>query len=242
MLKIVVPLVARPQPRLGSPKQAFPWYLAEISGEPLIEILVRGLVPAERHQFVFVALESEIRRWALDDMFQLIAPGSTTVSVEHHTAGDLCTVLLALDDHPRVSEILVATAAPLLEIPVDRFLAHARKPGTDGCIASFRNTHPKWCYLREEDGEVVQVAQGRPVSDRATAGRFWFRSQNDLLEAAERQILKSLGADTTGLGVGPVFNEMILMGRRIGSWGIEAGSSPQHESLAAEPKARHRAG
>lgn len=228
MLKIVVPMTDAPLQLDGS-KSAPPAYLAEMGGAPLIEMVVNHLTPREPHQFHFVVREELLRKWALDDVLHLVAPESKIIHAGRPMGGHLCSTLLAMGETVDPQEILVASADQLFGGSIDQFLSHARNPGVDGCIATFRNTHPRWCYVREEDGEVVQVAEKRPITDKASAGVHWFRDQRDLVEAAEQLILKNVGL-VREFPVDLVFNELILMGRRITTW-----NSSTPESHAGQP-------
>ena len=130
------------------------------------------------------------------------------------TAGALCSVLLGAEYLDDDSELLIANGDQLVDEGIDRFLAAARADGSDGCIMTFPSTHPKWSYVKVIDGEVLTVAEKRPISSTATVGLYYFRRSRDFLEAAERSLLKnaSLGGEYF---VSPAYNELILMGRRI---------------------------
>jgi dTDP-glucose pyrophosphorylase len=111
-------------------------------------------------------------------------------------------------------ELLIANSDQYLEEDIDRFLATARQAGTDGCIMTFPSTHPKWSFVKLVDGEVLTVAEKRPISSNATAGLYYFRSSGDFLAAAEKMILKNASRDGEFF-VSPVYNELILAGKRI---------------------------
>ena len=86
---------------------------------------------------------------------------------------------------------------------------------------TFPNTHPRWSYARLEDGLVVSVAEKQPISRHATAGLYYFRRGVDFVRGAERMLFKnaSLGGE---FYVAPVYNELILCGKRIGVFPIGA--------------------
>ena len=73
--------------------------------------------------------------------------------------------------------------------------------------------------IKEEQEQVVAVAEKRPISNNATSGIYYFKSSRHFLEAAEKMILKN--ATVQGeFYVCPVYNELILMGHRIGLFKI----------------------
>jgi NDP-sugar pyrophosphorylase family protein len=192
----------------------FPKPLVEIIGRPMIEVVVENITPAEPHEFIFVCKQEHVEQFALADVLRLVAPTCQIVTMRQPTAGALCSVLLAMEHINTDDEVLVANADQVIDVSIDTFLSAARNGAVDGCVMTFPSTHPKWSYAKVEDGEVVAIAEKRPISHHATVGLYYFRSGKDFIEGAERMILKS--ATLKGeFYVSPVYNELILAGRRI---------------------------
>ena len=137
------------------------------------------------------------------------------------TAGALCSVLLGMEHLKHEDELLIANADQVIDIGIDTFLSAARAGDGDGCIMTFPNTHPRWSYVRTEDRHVVAVAEKQPISRNATAGLYYFRRGSDFVRAAERTLLKN-GSHNGEFFVALVYNELVLMGRSIGTFPIEA--------------------
>jgi len=193
----------------------FPKPLIEIAGRPMIEIVVRNLTPREPHQFIFICRKEHLERFALREVLHLIAPGCSIVVLNQPTAGALCSVLLAADAMSGDDgELMVANADQFVDASVDSFLAAARAHEADGSMMVFPSTHPKWSYARVEGGEVVEVAEKRPISSNATAGLYYFRSSHVFVRCAEQVILKNAAVGGQ-FYVCPVYNQYILAGRRV---------------------------
>jgi NDP-sugar pyrophosphorylase family protein len=221
VIRIVVPMGGDGR-QFAERGYTFPKPLVEIAGQPLIELVVRNLTPAEPHQFVFVCRREHVQRYALADVLRLVAPGCAVVPLHEPTAGALCSVLLALEHLHADEELVIANADQWLEGSIDRFLAAARQGGWDGGLITFPNTHPRWSYVRLEAGHVVAVAEKQPISRHATAGVYYFRRGADFVAAAERMLCKnaSLGGE---FYVAPVFNELVLDGRLVGHFPLGPG-------------------
>ena len=219
MLTIVVPMGGEGR-AFAERGYSFPKPLIEIDGRPMIEYIVRNLTPSEPHEFIFVCKEEQLKRYALGEVLRLIAPGCKIVSMRQATAGALFSVLLAMDHLKPDHELLVANADQFIDRSVDEFLFCSRAPGTDGCLLTFPNTHPKWSYARIEGGQVVAVAEKRPISRNATAGLYYFRETEAFIAAAERMIGKNaaLGGE---FYVCPVYNELILAGKRVTAFPVD---------------------
>lgn len=218
MIRIVVPMGGEGK-QFGKRGYTFPKPLVEIAGKPMVEVVVRNLAISEPHQFVFVCRQEHIHKFALDEVLNLVAPDSVIVEMRGQTAGALCSVLLAMGHLGNDDELLIANADQYVDVAIDDFLAAARSGEWDGYIMTFPSTHPKWSYVKVEDGEVVAVAEKRPISPHATVGLYYFKRGRDFLAGAEHMLLKS----TTVSGefyVCPVYNELILMGKRISTYPI----------------------
>lgn len=226
MIQIVVPLGGEGK-RFAERGYSFPKPLIEIVGKPMVEVVVRNLAISEPHQFIFVCREDHIRQFALADVLRSISPDCVVIPMQGPTAGALCSVLLAMGYLANEDELLIANADQYLDVAVDDFLAEARAGQWDGSIMTFPSTHPKWSYAKVEDGEVVVVAEKRPISPNATVGLYYFRHGSDLLTGAERMLIKK-AAIAGEFYVCPVYNELILMGKRISHYPI---SSEQMHSL-----------
>jgi dTDP-glucose pyrophosphorylase len=135
------------------------------------------------------------------------------------TSGALCSVLLAMEYLQHDEELLVANADQYVDVSIDEFLTAARGGTWDGYLMTFPAAHPKWSYAKVEGDQVVAVAEKRPISRNATVGLYYFRSSRDFLAAAERMLLKkaTVGGE---FYVAPLYNELILMGKRVGIYPI----------------------
>ncbi len=220
MIQIVVPMGGEGR-QFAERGYTFPKPLVEVAGQPLIEIVVKNLTPSTPHQFVFVCKREHVENYALGDVLGLIAPGCQIVTMGQPTAGALCSVLLGMEHLQHDGELLVANADQWIDAPIDGFLDAARSSRWDGAMVTFPNTHPRWSYARTEDGLVVAVAEKQPISRNATAGLYYFRHAIDFVRGAERRLLKN--ATFSGeYYVAPVYNELILTGKKIGIFPIEA--------------------
>ena len=239
MIRIVVPMGGEGR-QFAERGYTFPKPLVEIHGAPLIELVVRNLTPQEPHEFVFICRQAHVQKYALADVLRLIAPSCRIVTMGGPTAGALCSVLLGMEHLAHADELLVANADQWLDVSIDAFLAYARREQLDGALVTFPNTHPRWSYARIEDDLVVAVAEKQPISRNATAGIYYFRRGAEFVSAAERMLLKQAAVGGE-FYVAPVYNELVLAGRRIGIFPIQAaqmhglGTPEEVERFAARP-------
>ena len=219
MIRIVVPMGGEGK-KFIERGYTFPKPLVEIGRKPLIEYVVNNVKPLEPHRFIFVCRHEHVERFALKEVLQLIAPQSDVISMDQPTAGALCSVLLAIEHVGADDELLIANADQYVDEPIDRYLAAARAHAWDGYIMTFPSTHPKWSYVKLERDQVIAVVEKRPISRIATVGLYYFRRAGDFIKGAEQMLVKN--ATVAGeFFVAPVYNELILMGKRIGIHAIK---------------------
>lgn len=214
MLQIVVPMGGKAA-RFQERGYTFPKPLIEIGSQSMIEVVLKNFAPPKPHKFTFVCRKEHLTQFYLGDMLRLLAPGCHIIPLEQDTAGALCSVLLAIDELKPDEELLIANGDQFISTGLGSFYKACREPGIDGCILTFTATHPRWSFVKtDEKGNVTATAEKRPISKEATAGLYYFRSARDLIEGAEKMIVK--GLTTSGqFFVCPVYNELILAGKKI---------------------------
>jgi NDP-sugar pyrophosphorylase family protein len=214
MLQIIFPLGGKAA-RFQERGYTFPKPLIEIGTRSMIELVLENLNPPSSAQFTFICRKEHITQFYLGDMLRLIAPGCRIISLDHDTAGALCSILLAVDYLSPDDEVLIANGDQIITEGLQPFYEKCRDTGVDGCILTFTATHPRWSFAKTDAaGNVIAVAEKRPISKQATAGLYYFRRAADLIAGAERMLVK--GLTTAGqFFVAPVYNELILDGKKI---------------------------
>jgi NDP-sugar pyrophosphorylase family protein len=214
MLQIIIPLGGKAA-RFQERGYTFPKPLIEIGSRSMIEVVLENLAPPRPHRYTFICRKEHLSQFYLGDMLRLLAPDCRIIPLEQETAGALCSVLLAIDELKLDEEILIANGDQFISSGLEPFYKACRKPGIDGCILTFTATHPRWSFVKtDESGFVTATAEKKPISKQATAGIYYFRRARDLVEGAEKMIVK--GLTTSGqFFVCPVYNELILAGKKV---------------------------
>jgi hypothetical protein len=87
-------------------------------------------------------------------------------------------------------------------------------------VPAFNSIHPRYSYVRLEDGLVVEAAEKTPISRNATAGFYWYARAQDFVDGAKDLIRKDAHVNGA-FYVCPVFNELILGQKRVGVRALE---------------------
>lgn len=216
MLTVIVPAT-----ETRAESHSMPTALSIKEGRFRIEEVARDLRMDGTQQTIFVMLQADIDRWAMADVVVRANPDAGIVALESAPATPLFAVLMGMQRWNPDDELLVVDPLEGATGHLGEFLVQARQSRVEGVVATTASRHPRDSHLLEEDGEVTQVAKGRPVSHKAVAGLHWFRRCQDFVEAAERAILRD-----PRLAIPPdleaVWNEMILDGKRVVGRSVEA--------------------
>lgn len=215
-------ILAAGQASFESADGDYPLCIAEIGGKPLIELLVMAASAAGAPNLIFALRQHDIRRFHLDNVVELLAPGASVVHVPEQTKGAACTALLAAGSIDNQEELLIIAGNELLDVDFSTILEDFRGRKLDAGTVTFSSVHPRYSYVRlDADQLVVEAAEKNPISRLATAGFYWFARGADFVRAAQGMIRK--GASVNDLFfICPALNELILEQARIGTFAIDA--------------------
>jgi dTDP-glucose pyrophosphorylase len=90
-----------------------------------------------------------------------------------------------------------------------------QETNADGGIVTFKATHPKWSFAKENElGLVTEVAEKNPISDLATVGYYFWKHGSDFVKYAEEMIEQNIRVNNE-FYVCPVFNQAINDSKQI---------------------------
>jgi hypothetical protein len=192
-----------------------PVWLAEQSGEMLVQRFVR-VCGELGGQLIFAVRAGDVRRYRLDSVISLAAPGSALVSVRGQTRGAACTALLCIHHIDPDDELLILSGNEIIDTSYGGLVDAFRNRGLDAGVPVFHALHPRYSYVRlDENGMVVEAAEKNPISYHAMAGFTWFRRGGDFVAAAQAVIRKD--AQVNGnFFISLTLNELVLQQKKIG--------------------------
>lgn len=174
--------------------------------------------------FIFLFLQQECDRFHTDYAASLMAHGnSDIVRLKSVTGGALCTCLMAVEYIDTEDELIITNNDQIIDADYNEVLDYFREKEFDCGVICFDSLHPRWSYIKTDDdrgSDVVEAAEKRPVSNKAIAGFYYFRTGHDFVEASKTAILK--GSMHEGkYYLTAAINEMILRNKRAGYWDVE---------------------
>ena len=147
--------------------------------------------------------------------------GSKVVVLTKLTDGPLSTVLEAqehIDDGP----IVIANCDQYVSwFKAELAVYLSMVARLDGVIVTMNvdNADRKWSYVKRHGDDIAMVAEKFPISNEATLGIYGFRNGLEFVKYAHQMI----ASDTMVNGefyVGPVYNQMIAVGKRVRAFNL----------------------
>jgi len=197
----------------------FPKPLIDVRGKPMIQWVVDNLNVEAK--YIFIVQKSHFEKFNLKETINNFCPNNEIVQVEGITEGAACTTLLAKDFINNNESLIIANSDQFVEWESDEFIYSCTASDVDANILTFKSTHPKWSYVKvNEMGNVVEVAEKKPISDIATVGIYYWKNGSDYVKYAEQMISKNIRVNNE-FYVCPVFNEAINDNKKVKTFNIE---------------------
>ena len=185
-LNIVIPMAGAGS-RFAKAGFTFPKPLIEVKGKPMTQVVIENLNIIAN--YIFIVQSDHLEKYHLDTTLNLIAPGCKIVEVNGVTEGAACTVLLAKEYIDNSNPVFFANSDQFVEWNSNDFFYKMNETKCDGGIPVFKSTHPKWSFIRtNDDGNVVEVQEKNPISDKATVGFYYFKEGKEFVRCAEKMI------------------------------------------------------
>lgn len=221
-LKIVIPMAGGGR-KFVEAGYAFPKPLIDINGKTMIELVTHNVKPKEAHSFVFICQHEHYTKYDLHNVLKRATSNQfEVVPIMGKTSGAACTVLCGIQHINNDDELIIANSDQIITFDMDAFLTHARSKNADGLIMTFSSNHPKWSYARtSKNGQVLETAEKKVISENATAGIYYFKKGKDFVRAAQEMIHKGCHYNNEYY-VCPSFNELILEGKKIFIYEIDS--------------------
>lgn len=218
-LNILIPMAGAGS-RFAKVGYSFPKPLIDVNGKPMIQVVVDGM-NIEAH-YIYVVQKQHRKKYNLDVLLNFITPNCSIIETEGVTEGAACTTLLAKElinnNHP----LLITNSDQYIEWDSTEFMYQMNEKEYDGGIVTFQSTHPKWSFAKvNQDNLVTEVQEKKPISDKATAGIYYWKKGSDYVKHTEQMIKKDIRVNNE-FYVCPVYNESIKEGLQIYNYEIES--------------------
>lgn len=221
MLNILVPLSGGESFKV-SEEHKYPKILTDIDGQLLIERAAKPFLSLEREFKITIALpQPEAEKYQLQNVMRLLGKNVETCSINGSTQGAVCSALLATEELTFDAPLIVTSFEQVLDMDINEHIDSFINEGVDAGVLTFEAMHPKWSYVKtDSENLVTQSAEKMPISNKAIAGLYYFKSVNLFIESAKAMIRKDV--KTNGcFYISPTLNEVILNEGKVKSIDID---------------------
>ena len=196
-------------------KDNYPKPLIEVKGKLIVEHVLENITPLMKNgcSVFFLVKQSDCEQYYLDNTLKLLAPDSIVIPISGNTSGAAATALRAIGEVSDSEPLLLINGDQIID--VDLVSCVDQMTEFDAGTLVFDSVHPRWSYVGcDSNGFVIEAAEKKPISRLATAGFYFYNNAALFFNAAKQMILKDSHVDNA-FYICPVFNEMILDGKKI---------------------------
>ena len=218
-MNILIPMAGAGS-RFVNAGYSFPKPLIDVRNKPMIQVVVESMnIDAN---FIYIVQKEHREKYNLDTLLNLITPNCKIVEIKGITEGAACSTLLAKEHINTDAPLIITNSDQFIEWNSTEFIYQMNEKDFDGGIVSFPATHPKWSFVKTDENNIVlEVAEKKPISNKATAGIYYWKHGADYVKYTEQMIEKDIRVNNE-FYVCPVYNEAIQDRKRIYNFDIEA--------------------
>lgn len=183
--------------------------LININNIPMIGLVCEKLnIEAN---FIFVVKEEHCQKFELETTLNLLQPNCKIVKVSGPQLGSAYSSLQAKDLIDNDNHLMIVNSDQIWEWDANNFYYQMIQKNVDGGILTIveNSGDTKWSYAKiDENNNVIEVAEKKPISDVATVGIYYFNKGSDFVKYAE-QMIQANDRVNNEFYTCPVYNYMI---------------------------------
>ncbi|WP_163131640.1 hypothetical protein [Agarivorans sp. Alg241-V36] len=240
MLNILVPLSGASTFKV-SKENKFPRILNDVNGKLLIERAAKPFLDLKLANQITVALpQPAASKYQLNNVLKLLGSHIKSCAINGNTQGSACSALLAIEELQLDAPLVIASFEQVLDFDINEHIQGFIDDGVDAGVFTFEAMHPKWSFVKvDEHNFVTQAAEKMPISNKAIAGLYYFRSARIFVESAKAMIRKDVKTNGSFF-IAPTLNEIILNEGKVKAVDIDKSRyfhvTDEHELSSYEQK------
>ena len=189
--------------------------LIDVCGKPMIGRVIESLSSNKvETNFIFVTQQEHLDL-GLRDYLQ---DKGSIITIDKMTEGAACTTLLTEELIDNDVELVIANCDQYLQWSFYDFITYSRL--YNGCLVIFNSTNPHHSYVRVKKSLVTEVAEKIVISDKASAGIYYFKKGSEYVKSTNQMIKKNIRTNNE-FYICPVYNELLGGEKRISTYEVD---------------------
>lgn len=194
----------------------YPKPLIDVGDKPLIEYVIDNYSDIEGGtKFCFILKQSLCAEYNLDYVITQLTSDPLIIRLKNQTKGATCSVLMGIDKISPEEEVVIANSDQYFLENVNNAIVFFRSHNADAGIITFKSVHPRWSFaVIDENDNVLETAEKRPISRDAIAGFYYFRTFKTFIDGAYNSILNE-DYYNDQIYISSTVNQLILQNKKI---------------------------
>lgn len=201
-------------------QEDYPFYLTEINEKLILEKQIDYCKALNPSEFIFCVKANDIKSHRVDSVIKQLVPEATIIPINGQTKGAVCTALLGAQHLKNDEELILMAVDDFIDNTGEEIVEYFRKNKFDAGVVAFTSVHPRYSFAKtNKRGEVIEVAEKRPISKQALVSFYYFKCANDFVECA-KDVIRKDNLINGAFYISQTLNEMILRQKKIGMYSI----------------------
>ena len=213
-LNVIIPMGGNGK-RFKDKGYILPKPLIDVNGKTMIQRAFDSL--NIKANYIFIVNKKQCDDYNLKIILKLIDPNCTIIEESGELLGAANALLLAEEYIYNDNPVLIANCDQLLDWDSRQFLHDAIDRKCAGSILTFEDNSKniKWSFAKtDEFGNVIEVAEKKPISNLAATGIYYFNAGYELIDYTKQMISKNIRTNNE-FYICPIYNEYIKDNKKI---------------------------
>jgi len=218
-MKIIIPIAG--SINFTDSDFVYPKPLIDINDKPLIEYVINNFSEINDDlKFCFILKQSLCSEFNLDYTLNQLTSNPTIIKLKNQTKGATCSVLMAIDKISMDEEVIIANSDQYFLENINHAISFFRSNHVDGGIITFKSVHPRWSFaIVDENENVLETAEKRPISKNAIAGFYYFKTFKTFIDGAFNSVLNE-DYYNNQIYLSSTINQLILQNKCVKAYQI----------------------
>ena len=215
-IKLIMPMAGEGN-RFKEKGYDVPKHLVPVKGIPMFQYTEQQ-IGIDFDERIFIVRKDH----NITDTIKSLYSNATVIELAELTEGTACTLYKAKELFAKGDSVFVSNCDQSVEWDSNKVRTIIDN-GVDGLIATFEcpDKNPKWSFAKTVADKVVEVAEKKAISDRATVGYYYWRDAGQMFRNID-QMIEANDRVNNEFYTCPVYNYTIKEGANVCAFDVQS--------------------